>query len=81
MRDQSLSMCHLKQLDIMCPQPSPTTGLRSVLELRDLRLTVITPLVRTNVNGIKVEHFLLGVKLILSLMIGRGRSGHEEATI
>ena len=60
MRDQSLSMCHLKQLDIMCPQPSPTTGLRSVLELRDLRLTVITPLVRTNVNGIKVELFFIG---------------------
>ena len=39
----------------LCLQPSPSTGLRSVLELRDLRLTVITPLVRTNVNGIKVN--------------------------
>ena len=60
LRNQSLSKCHLKQHDIMCPQPSPTTGLRSVLELRDLRLTVITPLVRTNVNGIKVELFFIG---------------------
>ena len=40
-------------------QVSPTTGLRSVLELRDLRLTVITPLVRTNVNGIKVRSMIL----------------------
>lgn len=35
-------------------QRSPSTGLMSVLELRELHLTVITPLVRTNVNGIKV---------------------------
>eukprot|EP00092_Neocalanus_flemingeri_P022305 GFUD01024187.1.p1 GENE.GFUD01024187.1~~GFUD01024187.1.p1 ORF type:complete len:836 (+),score=195.53 GFUD01024187.1:63-2570(+) len=31
------------------------TNRRSILDLRDLHLTVITPLVRTNVNGIRVR--------------------------
>ena len=52
---QNMSTKIDKSVLIWCHQVSPTTGLRSVLELRDLRLTVITPLVRTNVNGIKVR--------------------------
>jgi len=31
------------------------SGRRSILDIRDLHLTVITPLVRTNVNGIRVK--------------------------